>query len=832
MNASWTATGRGPNIPLNLALRRHLPSLCAALLLAAPSAHADALTPEVQVMGKTTLSGDTSGAIGPVVVADPGNPAHLVATSTAMAGGRPAALVHSFDGGSSWTGAGGTPPPYPDDGTGFPILSAGQTTMLWIAPRTGPRWLVYAEVARPFDSQATCNNNVSGIWASRSVDGGTWPLMGWIDKPGVGAGAILGAPRLAYDADTDKLVVVYERTNYATTDCTGSPTGHEVWMAWSNDDGASWRGPLRVSGNGRQPAAGVLPNGNVIVAYWDGGPIVAAAVCQTAGSGSCTPGRPVDVNVVDPGRAGGVEAHPRPDVAIGRDQQRTTRVVVSWSSRIAGISQVRTATSFDNGATFTAPGVAVPSATDQFDARLVAAQGTPYGRVDLAFLQDAGDRTVFVRTTASDTPPPGSGETWAPATRLEGTTTSLPVTAPRSPQGWLGITAAPADAAVRLVWTDSYTDVATDPSDIHGASLLHGTTAPTLSSASLALPADRASTVSLVATDADGDPLHYSIVSTSVGQASMQSPVQPQLVYTPRPGYNGPDTIVARVDDGVFSTTATLSILVGNSPPDISCNAVSTPENTPVQINLQSCVSDIDGDLVNITVTGKTHGQLNGSDTIFTPDPGFVGAASVSFRATDSRFASSSGTLTVEVQPGSVVQITVAQPLAGRRTVAVGQPVAFQAAASDDPNGKTHKVTWTFSDRTKPYPGPLVTRVFTKPGTVTATAMVTGLAPQRFQVKVVRPPLQLLSVKVTASRVVARLRANVTGTVELRLGHTRMTRKKLKASKTFTRTWSVAGRPRLRTMMLQARLKTSNKPPLPNPKLVRAVVLPLAAPRP
>src|SRR4051812_19326471 len=98
---------------LTYALRRLLPSLCVALLMAAPSAHAAGpVTPEVEVMGWTELA-ETSGAINPVVAANPLDPSQVLATSTSPSSNRSVAVVRSFDGGTSWAGL--SPPQYRSD---------------------------------------------------------------------------------------------------------------------------------------------------------------------------------------------------------------------------------------------------------------------------------------------------------------------------------------------------------------------------------------------------------------------------------------------------------------------------------------------------------------------------------------------------------------------------------------------------------------------------------------------------------------------------------------------------------------------------------------------
>ena len=85
--------------------------------------------------------------------------------------------------------------------------------------------------------------------------------------------------------------------------------------------------------------------------------------------------------------------------------------------------------------------------------------------------------------------------------------------------------------------------------------------APVASSQSLGLPKNTASTVNLVASDAEGDPLVYVIVSppahgTLTGTA-------PNLTYTPVNGYIGPDWFSWQASDGVSnSALATVSISI------------------------------------------------------------------------------------------------------------------------------------------------------------------------------------------------------------------------------------------------------------------------------
>ena len=113
------------------------------------------------------------------------------------------------------------------------------------------------------------------------------------------------------------------------------------------------------------------------------------------------------------------------------------------------------------------------------------------------------------------------------------------------------------------------------------------------------------------ASDVDGDPLTYSILSgpshgalTGTGAAR---------TYTPDANYSGPDSFIFTVNDGTLdSNTATVSIAVTplNDPPVAGSQSVDTPEDAAKAITLQG--SDIDGDTLSVhrherSVTRLTH---------------------------------------------------------------------------------------------------------------------------------------------------------------------------------------------------------------------------------
>ena len=83
--------------------------------------------------------------------------------------------------------------------------------------------------------------------------------------------------------------------------------------------------------------------------------------------------------------------------------------------------------------------------------------------------------------------------------------------------------------------------------------------------------------ITLSATDPNGDPITYSIVTNpSHGALNTFNPSTGTLIYAPIPSYFGPDSFTFKATDngGADSNTATVSITV-KGPPD--CNNPTIP---------------------------------------------------------------------------------------------------------------------------------------------------------------------------------------------------------------------------------------------------------------
>jgi hypothetical protein len=187
--------------------------------------------------------------------------------------------------------------------------------------------------------------------------------------------------------------------------------------------------------------------------------------------------------------------------------------------------------------------------------------------------------------------------------------------------------------------------------------------------------------VTLVATDADGDPVTYSIVSapnhgTLAGSSANRT-------YTPASNYNGPDSFTFRASDGVNdSNVATVSVTVDpvNDPPVASPNSALLAEDSFALVPLPA--TDVDGDPLTYSIVSPTaHGVLSGSgaNRTYTPDANYNGADSFTFKANDGTADSNTATVSLIVLPVNDAPVAVNDSA----TTAQGAPVTITVLAND-----------------------------------------------------------------------------------------------------------------------------------------------------
>jgi hypothetical protein len=133
-----------------------------------------------------------------------------------------------------------------------------------------------------------------------------------------------------------------------------------------------------------------------------------------------------------------------------------------------------------------------------------------------------------------------------------------------------------------------------------------------------------------------------------------------------------------------------------NTPPVAVDDAVATPRDQPVTINVLANDSDADGDPLTVSAIGTPlHGSAttDGQTIIYTPNPSFVGVDSFTYTILDGRGGAATATVTITVSgpPGSNQAPTAGSDSA---TTSLNVPVIIDVLANDgDPDGDPLTIT-------------------------------------------------------------------------------------------------------------------------------------------
>jgi hypothetical protein len=120
--------------------------------------------------------------------------------------------------------------------------------------------------------------------------------------------------------------------------------------------------------------------------------------------------------------------------------------------------------------------------------------------------------------------------------------------------------------------------------------------------------------------------------------------------------YEGYDTIEYQYSDGLETATASISIAVGNvnSAPVAKDDRMETTTGESVTIDVRANDKDADGDeMIVYGLTKPDHGEVaveNGVVT-YTPEPGFVGTDSFTYKVRDGKSGRDKATVQVTVNP-------------------------------------------------------------------------------------------------------------------------------------------------------------------------------------
>jgi Tol biopolymer transport system component len=177
---------------------------------------------------------------------------------------------------------------------------------------------------------------------------------------------------------------------------------------------------------------------------------------------------------------------------------------------------------------------------------------------------------------------------------------------------------------------------------------------------------DNAKAITLVATDADGDALTYTI--TQQPQHGTLSGTAPNLTYTPAADYSGSDTFRWTASDGVLTSpvaTIHIEITADNDPPVASDQSVTTSEDVPRGIVLHAHDPE-NTQLTYTIVAAPAHGTLTGTGGMrtYTPAANFHGVDTFTYTVSDGFLTSAVATVSVGVDSIPDVPVAVAQTVA------------------------------------------------------------------------------------------------------------------------------------------------------------------------
>jgi hypothetical protein len=202
--------------------------------------------------------------------------------------------------------------------------------------------------------------------------------------------------------------------------------------------------------------------------------------------------------------------------------------------------------------------------------------------------------------------------------------------------------------------------------------------APVANAQSVTTAEDTAKAITLTGSDADSDPLTYSVVAgPSHGTLSGTAPA---LTYTPAATYNGSDSFTFKVNDGTMdSVPATVSITVAavNNAPvitegtSVNVNMSQDGSTTPFSLTLHA--TDVDGDTLTWSInTPAGHGTASAIGTgiskaiTYAPALHYIGSDSFVVQVSDGHGSTDTITVNVTITAVEPTPFTIFLPLIRR----------------------------------------------------------------------------------------------------------------------------------------------------------------------
>lgn len=226
-----------------------------------------------------------------------------------------------------------------------------------------------------------------------------------------------------------------------------------------------------------------------------------------------------------------------------------------------------------------------------------------------------------------------------------------------------------------------------------GVNVLERNELPVCTSATASIVHGHSGPIDLTCTDLNGDSVRR-VIKTGPANGTLGTidDGTGTVTYTPSSSFVGTDSFTFAGSDGYEGAVATVSVQVTNNTPVSSGSAVTLPSASAASISLPC--TDADGNtLIRIIVEQPSHGTLGSIDQAggtvdYTPESGYKGSDTFSFRCSDGAEQSSVSSVAVTV-PDSPPTCTGSDI-----TVLGGIPAAIHLLCSDV-NGDA--LTWRIS---------------------------------------------------------------------------------------------------------------------------------------
>ncbi|MDX6596966.1 MAG: large repetitive protein [Gaiellales bacterium] len=668
--------------------------------------------------------------------------------------------------------------------------SAGQADVAWGMAGTANVYAV--ELGRNSSSGSLCTSQ-SGIFFSASSTAGASYDSALVVTAGSSFSQAI-EPAIAVDRTVGRVYVAYTRLDWGSPGCPGTPDSSQIWLAYSDiaapGFGTTWTirrvSPLATSGSARyrSPALDVLPDGRVVVAFRNdaaASPQIESETCTSPSPGAnyCNPPSAGNVgagvvlgDATAPALVSGLVGPPTPSVVAAGG-----RVSVAWHASVGGAVRAFAAMSTNGGASYgPAQQIDPAGAGNQVAPELAA---TPGGRVDAAYLWDAGSGSVAA-TVASAGPPLASAttEAWAQPVVVQSAAASsaTPIAGQAAPLGQgLGVATAPVSTPPSPLPPTlvAFTDTAAGNQDVHVVGLLHGTTAPVIPTQTVRASKNVTTIVHVAASDDDGDPLTWSSgpsTGNPFSSVGIADAARGDFAFKASPTV-GPDTFEAIVTDGVtgHEARALINVDVHNDPPVIGCRALVAREDTPYPIPIDDCVSDPNGDALTIDLTDAKGGSVEriAGTWRFIPLAHSTATGSFVLHASDGDMSAEQLITVTVVKPAGKVTLKV-KDAGRRREIARGAALRFEGTAVDA-RGPITLLNWDFGDGTAEVRGTKVAHRFRREGSYTVKVTASG-ASVSVKVLVRRRAVELLGAPSIVDGVMTlRVRTRVAGKLSMRV---------------------------------------------------------------